>query len=1161
MQPSTVARMKHPSRSRADDPKRHASTGAGAPDRSPHQSRDAPSSVSDHGSAAASLVAQEAALAPVIRSKIQPSPVRSSTLSRPRLLERLSQCTANRLTLIVAEAGYGKTTLLADFSARSADRMLWFKLDSTDADCVTWANYLVAAVREVEPTFGHGTMSLLSQMATGGPPKPVIIGTVVAELAALSEAPTTLVLDDFHLVDESQDVADFVSRLLRDGPPWLHLVIATRRMPDLHLGRLAAMGEFAELGTDELRFSRSETEELFASGYGQPLDDDVLADVDARTCGWAASLQLFYGSIRGRPASAIRSLARSLSGSTSPIYDFLAEEVLGNLSRELEDFMTRCALLDRVLAGHVVALFADREPSISVDEAQGLIEEADRLGLLTQSSQSSEMRQLHPLLRDFLLGHLGRRYTPEQIRQMHLRLARAVKETDPLTACQHYIAAGANAEAMALLGSSVMVTMGSGQWGVAAELIDKVDGVPLDPAVAAIRARQMIDEGNLAGAAAALERTDLTNSMAEVRAVTRHARLSLGWRTADHKLMFATLREIESDAETPRVLRDIARVFVDASPVSPTPARYPDLATRLERMSKRQTTEGHPYYAAISLHNASIAEAAAGRPRKAIALASRALQAFDHMESPPAERYSTHAVLAACRLELGERDQAEQEIALSLSSGEGHADVYAELAYLAATIGDVPRAERMLALADMRGHEGLTDLQAITTATLARALLAAPANPAEALFLLDTLPRERPLDVGDTLADQVLKASAHLIAGNRDRALSLVSSALPRARAVAAESARTRLQLLSAIATDDATRIQLDLSAVRAVGHLGILVVADALAPAIHLLQPAPPELMESVRLWPGRWLPLLRRLLGRGDDPSARVAAKLLDEYGDSRDVIRLRAYDKTYGRKIATSPPIGRRLAKRLAPRLMVGDLGRVELRIGDRRLPLADLRRKPASLLMYLITRPDFTATREQVLDELWPDTDPTSANNSLNQSLHYLRRSLDEWYEDDVSAGYLRFKSDIAWLDSELVSARSADFLREVRALDPSTASTEQIFSLLDAYPAQFAPEFEYEEWAIAWRSRLHGSYLEFATRATDERAAHGNLGQAREIATRVLETDPTALDIERRVVWLYWHLGARSAAAAQYRHLAGQERADGLEPAPLKDLVRQPIRLI
>ncbi len=69
---------------------------------------------------------------------------------------------------------------------------------------------------------------------------------------------------------------------------------------------------------------------------------------------------------------------------------------------------------------------------------------------------------------------------------------------------------------------------------------------------------------------------------------------------------------------------------------------------------------------------------------------------------------------------------------------------------------------------------------------------------------------------------------------------------------------------------------------------------------------------------------------------------------------------------------------------------------------------MRRKSASLLMFLVTRPNFTATREQVLEELWPDNDPSSASNSLNQSLYFLRRDIDPWYEDDMSLEYIAIR---------------------------------------------------------------------------------------------------------------------------------------------------------
>ncbi|HUR16864.1 MAG TPA: AAA family ATPase, partial [Candidatus Limnocylindrales bacterium] len=321
--------------------------------------------------------------APVIRSKIQPPPVRSSTLSRQRLLDRLTDAVSGRVTLVTAEAGYGKTTLLADFSARASARCLWYKLDRTDADPITWTNYLIAAAREVDPAFGAATLSLLAQVGAGGPPESAFVASLLGELPRLGEAPTVLVLDDFHLVDGSSEARDYVSRLIKDAPSWLHFVIASRQKPPLELSRIAAGGELAEITTDDLRFTTEETGRLFADGYGLALEPDVLHDLDARTQGWAASLQLFHGSVRGRPLTAVRALAKSLSGAVNPIYDFLAQEVLNNISDELEEFLVRISLLERVVPRRVVPLFVDRgSDAPSTAQAEAWIEEADHLGLL-----------------------------------------------------------------------------------------------------------------------------------------------------------------------------------------------------------------------------------------------------------------------------------------------------------------------------------------------------------------------------------------------------------------------------------------------------------------------------------------------------------------------------------------------------------------------------------------------------------------------------------------------------------------------------------------------------------------------------------------------------------------------------------------------------------
>ena len=414
------------------------------------------------------------------------------------------------------------------------------------------------------------------------------------------------------------------------------------------------MGQVSRIGTEELRFTWDETQHLFTDVYGIELETDVLSEIDERTRGWAASLQLFHRSIHGRPRSAVRALTRSLSGSSGPIYDFLAQEVLRNLPTELEEFLVRASLLEQIEPKYIVALFRDRKGlGPTLEQAEAWISDGDRLGLLARSSRSSESRYLHPLLRDFLGRALMARHPPHSVTAMHLALAETLADDEPLLASRHFIEAGHREDAMATLGRSVLVTMGSGRWGVASALIDRLEGVQADPAVAAIQARRLIQDGELDRARQILMGLDLTSCDADVRSVVRHAQLTVGWRSGNRDDMFAALEEIRADPETPRIMLEIAQVFVDASPLAVRRSSLPALGHRLAAMAERQSQAGLKFYAAISLHNAAVAYLKSADLKSALRLSDLALAAFDELPFPAPERLSTRAILATAQLETG----------------------------------------------------------------------------------------------------------------------------------------------------------------------------------------------------------------------------------------------------------------------------------------------------------------------------------------------------------------------------------------------------------------------------------------------------------------------------------------------------------------------------
>ena len=360
---------------------------------------------------------------PVSLDKVQAPPLRDETLARDRLLEWLQVKINRRVILVLAEAGYGKTTLLADFTRRSRVRIAWYRLDRGDRDWLGFIAHLVAAFRIHEPDFAPATQSLIREAATANPSRVMVLNTFIRELGALPAEPAVLVFDDFHLVDNSQDARAIVRELLARAPERLSIVLVSRTTPSLPFARLRARAELAELRTADLRFAPEETERLFRDTYALHLESSVLAELSRRTEGWVASLQLVRAAIRDRNQSEIRAFVRSLSGAEGDLYDYLAEEVVGELAADLQQFLMRASLLE-IIEPHLGGVAAEIAP----EAARRAINEGEMLGLFSRTGPSSRDHvRAHPLVRDFLQARLRRSIGNETIVGIHRRIAAAAE--------------------------------------------------------------------------------------------------------------------------------------------------------------------------------------------------------------------------------------------------------------------------------------------------------------------------------------------------------------------------------------------------------------------------------------------------------------------------------------------------------------------------------------------------------------------------------------------------------------------------------------------------------------------------------------------------------------------------------------------------------------
>ncbi len=337
---------------------------------------------------------------PLQAAKVQRPALRAETLQRDRLLDWLAAQDQSRVILVTAEAGYGKTTLLADFSRRTRRRVLWFRIDENDRSWVSLVRYLVAAGQELDPDFGGATRVLLERLGgPDGPPRDEVVASLISEFGALGiGGGTILILDDYHQIDDVAEIRDVLNEFIARTPERLTIIFAGRRPPSLALARLRSIGAVAELRTDDLRFDVGESERLFRDTYRRALDQDVLADLTRRIDGWAACLQLVQAALRDRSTTEIRAFVEGLSGATGDLHDYLAEEVVGELQPATQQFLMRAALLQSVypklaaVVGEVDDLDAGR-----------LVAETERIGLLSRRSDAhAGGRRYHPLVQQFL---------------------------------------------------------------------------------------------------------------------------------------------------------------------------------------------------------------------------------------------------------------------------------------------------------------------------------------------------------------------------------------------------------------------------------------------------------------------------------------------------------------------------------------------------------------------------------------------------------------------------------------------------------------------------------------------------------------------------------------------------------------------------------------
>jgi LuxR family maltose regulon positive regulatory protein len=342
---------------------------------------------------------------PIRSSKLRPIVPRLGAVDRQALLDRLQASRASVIT-VIAPAGYGKTTLLAQVANASPVPVAWLSADDSDNDPAALCTYLVAALDRVEPVEAR----VFAALGSNRPPSALLTQVLVAMEATVN--PVTLVIDQLESVS-NPECLDLVERIASRLPDGVRLIVSSRMRPRLPVARLRVEGRLLEIGVQDLALDVDGANELFvATGIGRTLTQ--VRELVERTEGWPAGLYLAALAMQvGAPQD---ERARRLRGDSRFLGDYLRAEVLDRLSADEATFLTRTSILESLSGPLCDATLDERGSSARL----AVIE--DRNLLVVPLDDRRDSYRFHRLFGELLRSELHRR-EPDLVPRLHARAA------------------------------------------------------------------------------------------------------------------------------------------------------------------------------------------------------------------------------------------------------------------------------------------------------------------------------------------------------------------------------------------------------------------------------------------------------------------------------------------------------------------------------------------------------------------------------------------------------------------------------------------------------------------------------------------------------------------------------------------------------------------
>ena len=395
----------------------------------------------------------------ILNSKLL-APRLSHAIDRRRLFRALKTIGEKRLALVAAGAGYGKTTTVAQAVEKIGLKTVWYSLDRLDIDFSTFMSYLCRGVQVQFPGICDIPFDFIAASAGAEKSRQALLIRFLSDLEKHIDEDMIIVLDDFHLVQDSVEINRCVQFILERLPLSVHMVVIGRVAPDLPVSRLRAMGQVCDVGEADLAFTESEIEQLFSEQFQIAVNRRIVRDLHGKTGGWATGLTLFYWALRGKEIEQIETSLNRFEGSDTFIFQYLEENIFEMQSPEIKDFMLKTSFLSCMAPETCDRL-------LGKDNSAKLLLFLEENNLFTFPSDESRSSYFyHHLLRDFLQARARREFAGREIRKIRTDIAESMEKSgDRYGALQHYLDATEYTEAARLLESLEIELIVEGRFG------------------------------------------------------------------------------------------------------------------------------------------------------------------------------------------------------------------------------------------------------------------------------------------------------------------------------------------------------------------------------------------------------------------------------------------------------------------------------------------------------------------------------------------------------------------------------------------------------------------------------------------------------------------------------------------------------------------------